>query len=102
MDVHHKVLGIIGIGGIGSAVARKRAHFGFGMNILYHNQSRNHEAEQRYGATHCSMEELLEQSDFVCLMTPLTPQTEEMIGKKRIQSHERDCYFYQWFKRENR
>ena len=83
VDVHHKVLGIIGMGGIGSAVA-KRAHFGFGMNILYHNRSRNHEAEQRYGATHCSMEELLEQSDFVCLMTPLTPQTEEMIGKKEF------------------
>ena len=40
IDVHHKVLGIIGMGGIGSAVA-KRAHFGFDMEILYHNRSRN-------------------------------------------------------------
>src|SRR3954447_14824598 len=57
VDVHHKVLGIIGLGGIGTAVA-KRAHFGFNMDILYHNRSRNHEAEQQYGATYCSLEDL--------------------------------------------
>ena len=43
------------------------------------------EAEQKYRATYCSMEELLKQSDFVCLMTPLTPQTEKLIGKKEFE-----------------
>jgi glyoxylate/hydroxypyruvate/2-ketogluconate reductase len=84
VDVHHKVLGIIGMGAIGSVIA-KRAHLGFDMEILYHNRSRNEEAEQKYGATYCSMEDLLKQSDFVCLMTPLTPQTEKMMGKREFE-----------------
>ncbi len=83
-DVHHKILGIIGMGGIGSAIA-KRAHLGFDMEIVYHNRSRNEEAEQKYGATYCSMEDLLKQSDFVCLMTPLTPQTEKIMGKREFE-----------------
>jgi gluconate 2-dehydrogenase len=84
VDVHHKALGIIGMGAIGSVIA-KRAHLGFDMEILYHNRSRNEEAEQKYGATYCSMEDLLKQSDFVCLMTPLTPQTEKMMGKREFE-----------------
>jgi glyoxylate/hydroxypyruvate/2-ketogluconate reductase len=83
VDVHHKVLGIIGMGGIGSEVA-KRAHFGFDMEILYHNRSRNQEAEQKFGATYCSLEDLLKKSDFVCLMTPLTPQTEKFMGTREF------------------
>ncbi|MGE7879366.1 2-hydroxyacid dehydrogenase [Peribacillus muralis] len=92
LDVHHKVLGIIGLGGIGTAVA-KRARFGFDMNILYHNRSRNEEAEQKYEATYCSMEELLQQSDFVCLMTPLTPQTEMMMGEKEFSLMKKSAIF---------
>ncbi len=84
VDVHHKALGIIGLGGIGAAVA-KRAHLGFDMEILYHNRSRNEAAEQKYGATYCSMDELLEKSDFVCLMTPHTPATEKMMGKREFE-----------------
>ncbi|MGE8080157.1 2-hydroxyacid dehydrogenase [Peribacillus loiseleuriae] len=92
VDVHHKILGIIGMGGIGSAVA-KRAHFGFDMDILYHNRSRNDEAEQKYGATYCSMEDLLKQSDFVCVMTPLTPQTEKLIGKREFEFMKKTAIF---------
>lgn len=83
VDVHHKVLGIIGMGAVGSTIA-KRAHFGFDMQILYHNRSRNEQAEKLYGATYCSLDELLKQSDYVCLMTPLTPATENMIGKREF------------------
>ncbi|MFS0780217.1 2-hydroxyacid dehydrogenase [Bacillus sp. 1P06AnD] len=84
LDVHHKVLGIIGMGGIGSAIA-KRAHMGFDMDILYHNRSHNDEAERLYDATYCELDELLEKSDYVCLMTPLTPQTENMIGAREFK-----------------
>lgn len=84
VDVHHKTLGIIGMGGIGNALA-KRAHLGFDMQILYHNRSRKEEAEQKYNAIYCSLEELLKQSDFVCVMTPLTPSTEKMIGKREFE-----------------
>lgn len=84
VDVHHKVLGIIGMGGIGSVLA-KRAHLGFDMEILYHNRSRNDEAEQKFDAIYCSLEELLKKSDFVCLMTPLTPQTEKLMGRREFE-----------------
>ena len=92
VDVHHKVLGIIGMGGIGSDVA-KRAHYGFDMEILYHNRSRNEAAEQKYGATYCSLEELLKKSDFVCLMTPLTPQTVNLIGKREFELMKESAIF---------
>lgn len=92
VDVHHKKLGIIGMGGVGTAIA-KRAHFGFNMEILYHNRSRNEDAEQQLGATYCSMEELLQQSDFVCLMTPLTPQTEKLIGKREFELMKKSAIF---------
>ncbi|MDM5327420.1 D-glycerate dehydrogenase [Neobacillus sp. CF12] len=92
VDVHHKVLGIIGMGGIGTAVA-KRAHFGFDMEILYHNRSRNEGVEEKYGATYCSMEELLQKSDFICLMTPLTPETVNLIGRREFELMKESAIF---------
>lgn len=78
-DVHGKKLGIIGMGRIGSAVAR-RARNGFNMEILYHNRTANSEAENRFDARLCSLDELLSESDFICLMLPLTEQTQKLIG----------------------
>lgn len=92
VDVHHKTLGIIGMGGIGSAIA-KRAHFGFDMPILYHNRSRNLEAEQTYQATYCSLEEICQQADFICLMTPLTPKTVKLIGEKEFKLMKKTAIF---------
>lgn len=92
VDVHHKVLGIIGMGGVGTAIA-KRAHLGFDMQILYHNRSRNEEAENKFGATYCSLDELLQQSDYVCLMTPLTPATKKMIGKGEFELMKKTAIF---------
>lgn len=83
LDVHHKTLGIIGLGGIGAAVAQ-RARLGFGMGILYHNRSRNQTCEEKYQARYCQLDELLQQSDFVCIMTPLTPATRGMIGGREL------------------
>jgi glyoxylate/hydroxypyruvate/2-ketogluconate reductase len=80
------------MGGIGSAVA-KRAHFGFDMEIIYHNRSRNEEAEDKYGAVYCSMEDLLKKSDFVCLMTPLTPDTVNLIGKSEFELMKESAIF---------
>lgn len=92
VDVHHKTLGIIGMGSIGKAVA-KRARFGFDMEILYHNRSRNEEAENKFDATYCSLDELLMKSDFVCLMVPSTPQTEKMIGKREFNLMKKSAIF---------
>jgi gluconate 2-dehydrogenase len=84
VDVHHKVLGIIGMGSIGKAIA-KRAHFGFDMQILYHNRSQNKQVENEYNAEYCELDELLKRSDYVCLMTPHTPETDKMIGEREFR-----------------
>lgn len=81
IDVHQKKLGIIGMGRIGEAIA-KRAHFGFDMDILYHNRRQKPEIETRFKAQYCSKDELLEQADFVLLMTPLTKETEGFLKKE--------------------
>ncbi|MBU8907958.1 2-hydroxyacid dehydrogenase [Desertibacillus haloalkaliphilus] len=84
IDVHHKTLGIIGMGSIGQAIA-KRANLGFDMNILYHNRTRNKQAEEMYDATYCEKDDLLQQSDFVCLMVPATPETHHMISEREFK-----------------
>ncbi len=84
VDVHHKTLGIIGMGRIGLAIAQ-RAHFGFNMDILYHSRTPKHEAEERFNATYLSLKNLLKQSDFVCLITPLTEETKGIISKKEFR-----------------
>jgi len=83
VDVHHKTLGIVGLGRIGSAVA-KRAALGFGMNVIYSNRSRNLEAEERYGAQWRPLAELLATADFVCVLVPLSPATERLIGSAEL------------------
>ncbi|MEH7308909.1 2-hydroxyacid dehydrogenase [Neobacillus drentensis] len=92
VDVHHKTLGIIGMGGVGAAIA-KRAHFGFDMPILYHNRSRNLNAEQTFQATYCTLEELCLQADFIVLMTPLTPTTAKLIGEKEFKLMKKSAIF---------
>lgn len=92
VDVHHKTLGIIGMGNIGSAIA-KRAHYGFGMNILYHNRSRNLVAEEDYQATYCELDQLLEQSDFVCLMVPATKETAKIMGAHQFNKMKHTAIF---------
>lgn len=91
-DVHHKTVGIIGMGGIGEAIA-KRCHAGFDMDVLYFNRSRKVEVEQKYHATFCNLHEVLERSDFVVLMVPLSPQTEKMIGEKEFNQMKKTAIF---------
>ncbi|MDQ0159510.1 2-hydroxyacid dehydrogenase [Alkalibacillus salilacus] len=77
-DVHHKTLGIIGMGSIGEAVAKRAT--GFDMTVLYHNRSRKEEAEEALGVNYRSFDDVIEQSDFVVCMTPLTKETEDMFN----------------------
>lgn len=92
VDVHHKTIGIIGMGRIGAAIA-KRAHFGFDMDVLYYNRSQNKEAEETYNADYVSLTELLHKSDFVVLMTPLTKETERLIGKEQFKQMKDSAIF---------
>jgi len=82
LDVHGATLGIIGLGRIGVAVA-KRAK-GFGMKILYHGHARNREAEDELGIQYADMDSILAQSDFITLHTNLTPETHHLIGAKQF------------------
>ncbi|WHY57928.1 2-hydroxyacid dehydrogenase [Peribacillus simplex] len=83
-DVHGATLGIIGLGRIGEALA-KRAK-GFDMNLVYFNRSRKYEQEKELGIEYQPLEKLLQISDFVCVMLPLTPETTYMIGKEQLES----------------
>ncbi|MEI3611637.1 2-hydroxyacid dehydrogenase [Pseudogracilibacillus sp. SO30301A] len=83
-DIHHKTIGIVGMGRIGEAVA-KRAK-GFNMDILYHNRSRNLEVENELNATYVSFEDLLKESDFVVSLVPLSEATVDMFDKKAFQT----------------
>ncbi|MDE5415330.1 2-hydroxyacid dehydrogenase [Alkalihalobacterium chitinilyticum] len=90
-DVHHKTIGIVGMGRIGEAVARRAK--GFDMNILYHNRSRKAVAEQEIGAQYCTFEELLKQSDYVVCLAPLTPETKEIFNAKAFQQMKDSAIF---------
>jgi glyoxylate reductase len=82
-DVHHATLGIIGLGRIGREVAHRAA--GFDMKILYHNRSRNKQAETDLGAIYAGRDEILRQSDFISLHLPLSEQTTQYIGKNELK-----------------
>lgn len=92
MDVHSTKLGIIGMGRIGEAIAR-RAKFGFNMDVLYYNRNRKREAEEKYGAAYCELDELLMRSDYVLLMTPLTPETFQLIGAEQFKLMKKTAIF---------
>ncbi|SDH99451.1 2-hydroxyacid dehydrogenase [Alteribacillus bidgolensis] len=91
-NIHHKKLGIIGMGRIGQEVAR-RAAFGFHMDVMYHNRSRKPEAEKETGAVYADLDDLLETSDIVMVLTPLTKETRGMIGAEAFQKMKRDAIF---------
>ena len=85
--VHQKTLGIVGLGRIGQAVAR-RAGRGFQMRILTHSRRPPDPAVlEALGATHVPrLDDLLTQSDFVSLHCPSTPETRHLIGEQRLQA----------------
>ncbi|SFU11861.1 gluconate 2-dehydrogenase [Kosakonia arachidis] len=92
VDVHHKTMGIIGMGRIGLALAQ-RAHFGFGMPILYNARHHHTEAEARFQARYCDLNTLLKESDFVCLVLPLTEETHHLIGKAQFAMMKKSAIF---------
>lgn len=82
-DFHAATLGVVGMGKIGSAVAR-RAH-GFGVNLVYTDPNPRPELEAELGAVRLPLEDLLRESDFVCLHTVLTPETRGLINEKTLR-----------------
>lgn len=91
-DVHGATLGIIGMGRIGEAIAR-RAKFGFEMDVLYHNRTRKPDAEKKYEAAYRDLPTLLAESDYVILMTPLTSETFQLIGEEEFKVMKKSAVF---------
>ncbi|WP_296251102.1 2-hydroxyacid dehydrogenase [Pseudomonas sp. UBA4194] len=89
-DVFGKTLGIVGLGNIGAAVAR-RGRLGFNMPILYSGNSRKPELEQELGAQFRSLAELLAEADFVCLVVPLSEKTRHLIGAAEFKQMKRSA-----------
>ncbi len=81
--VHGKTLGIVGLGDIGQAVARRAQ--GFGMNILYHGPRRKTEAEATLGAEYCqALSDMLARSDIISLNCPLTNDNRHLINSEAL------------------
>lgn len=83
-DIMGKTLGIVGLGSIGRAVAR-RLHDGFGLKILYYNRSKNKAFERETGAKYVSLNKLMKESDYVTVHLPLLPSTHHFISTKEIK-----------------
>jgi lactate dehydrogenase-like 2-hydroxyacid dehydrogenase len=82
-DLDGATLGIVGMGKIGCAVA-KRAH-GFGLSLLYTDTAPNAMVEEAFGASYVTLPELLSRSDFISLHVPLTPDTRHLINTNTLK-----------------
>lgn len=89
-DVYGKTLGIVGMGNIGAAVAR-RGRLGFNMPILYSGNSRKIALEQELGAQFRTLDQLLAESDFVCLVVPLSEKTKHLISTRELSLMKRSA-----------
>jgi gluconate 2-dehydrogenase len=83
MDIFGKTLGIIGLGHIGAAIAR-RGFYGFNMNILYHNRREKPELAQGLNAQYCQLDELLQGSDFVVVAVDLNADSKALIAAAEL------------------
>lgn len=90
-DIYGKKLGIVGMGRIGEAVARRAK--GFDMDIYYYNRRPKPEAEQRLGAKYLPFDQLLEIADFVVCLTPLTRETYRLFGRPQFERMKKSAIF---------
>ncbi|MCR5049505.1 MAG: NAD(P)-binding domain-containing protein [Paludibacteraceae bacterium] len=90
-SLYGKTLGIVGMGRIGQSLARRAV--ASGMKIIYHNRHRLDErTEQLYGAQYVDFQTLLQDSDFVSLNLPYTPEVHHLIGKPELGMMKRTAY----------
>jgi glyoxylate reductase len=82
-DLVGRTVGIVGMGRIGQATAR-RLHHGWGMRVLYTANSPKPDAERELAAQRVDLDTLLAESDFVSVHATLTPQTQRMFGREQF------------------
>lgn len=91
-DLAGRTLGIVGLGRIGMAMAR-RCHRGWDMRVLYHDQRPNEQAEQELGAERVGFDELLARSDFVSVHADLNDSTRGMFNLDAFRKMKRTAVF---------
>lgn len=90
-DLYQKTLGILGMGRIGRAVAKRAA--GFEMDVAYHNRARlSKKEEAMLGVRYVPLDELFRTSDVVSIHSPHTPQTHEMVNTKLLNMMKRTAF----------
>jgi glyoxylate reductase len=92
MELTAKTLGIFGLGRIGFSLAR-RCKSAYGMKVLYHNRTRNTEAEQVLGASFVEFDELLAQSDILSVHCALTPETRQVFNQAAFRKMKPSAIF---------
>lgn len=90
-EISGKTLGIIGMGEIGCELARRSSVMGM-TNLYYKRSPLSPELEREFDATYCDLDSLLRASDYVCVATPQTPQTEGMIGAEQLALMKESAY----------
>jgi glyoxylate reductase len=88
-DVYQKTLGIIGLGRIGAAVAKRAT--GFGMKLMYYDIIRQPKWEQELGIEFVSLERVLTESDFITIHTNLTKETYHLLGAEQFKKMKPTC-----------
>ncbi len=91
-DLVGKTIGIVGMGRIGFAMA-KRCHGGWGMNVLYHDKYRNEAAETELGAQQVELDQLLTESDFVSVHTDLNETTNRLFNAETFKKMKNTAVF---------
>ena len=89
MELKNKTLGIIGMGRIGQSLGKK-AHYGFGMNIIFSSRSHHLDIDPKFKQT--SLQELLQTSDVISLNTNLNPSTKNLISQKELNLMKKHAY----------
>ena len=90
-DLSGKILGVIGLGRIGSRVAY-HAVKGFDMKVLYYDVTRNEDFEKEFSAVFMPLEDLLKQSDFVSIHVPLLDSTRHLINAENLKLMKPSAY----------
>lgn len=90
-DIHGKRLGIVGMGRIGEAVARRAS--GFNMDVVYYNRSRKEQVEQELGVDYATFDELIQTSDYVVSLLPMTTETANIFNHHTFEQMKSDAIF---------
>jgi len=90
-DFLGKTLGLVGLGRIGTAVA-KRMHDGFDMKIIYYDVKRNEDLEKQYHLEYKNLDDLLKESDFISIHVPLLPETKHLIAEPQFKMMKKSAY----------